>query len=74
MSLGAQIRKTRIDLGWQQKRLVELSGLDQRMVSAIEWDRVDPRLSKVLKIADALGVSLDALCGRAGAVVPRDAA
>ena len=63
MSLGTQIRKTRIDLGWQQKRLVELSGLDQRMVSAIEWDRVDPRLSKVLKIAVALDVSLDVLCG-----------
>lgn len=63
MSLGTQIKKARIDRGWQQKHLVERSGLDQRMVSAMEWDRVDPRLSKVLKIAVALEVSLDVLCG-----------
>ena len=77
-SLGAEIKKARFDRHWKQKELVDATGLDQRTVSAIEWDRIDPRLSKLLKIADALGVSLDVLCGRpqyaAPATMPRDAA
>jgi transcriptional regulator with XRE-family HTH domain len=67
MSVGSEIKKARFERHWKQVDLITATGLNQRMVSLIEWDRTDPRLSHVLKIADALDLSLDVLCGRAPA-------
>ena len=61
MSLGKEIKKSRIDKGWQQKDLQEATGLSQKYLSEIELDKVDPRFSIVKRIARALGVSLDTL-------------
>lgn len=61
MSLGKEIKKARIDKGWQQKDLREATGLSQKYLSEVELDKVDPRWSIVKRIADALGVSLDQL-------------
>ena len=61
MSLGKEIKKARIDKGWQQKDLQEATGLSQKYLSQVELDKVDPRLSIVKRIAHALGVSMDTL-------------
>jgi transcriptional regulator with XRE-family HTH domain len=61
MSLGREIRKARIDKGWQQLDLREATGLSQKYLSEIENDRVDPRFSIVKRIALALGVSVAVL-------------
>jgi len=51
MSLGAAIKKARIDKQWKQKDLVEATKLSQQYLSEIESDKVD------LRVASALGVS-----------------
>ena len=61
MSLGREIKKARIDKGWQQKDLREATGLSQKYLSEVELDKVDPRFSIVKRIARALEISLDRL-------------
>jgi DNA-binding XRE family transcriptional regulator len=56
--LGYEIRKARIAKGWQQNELCEVINLSQKHMSAIELDKVDPRISIVQRIAVALGVSM----------------
>ena len=60
-TLGREIKKVRIDKGWKQKDLRDATGLSQKYLSEIETDRVDPRISIVKRIAQALGVSIDRL-------------
>jgi transcriptional regulator with XRE-family HTH domain len=60
-TLGQNIAKARIDKRLKQKELSALTGLSQKYISMVERDRVSPRFALVLKIARALGVSLDAL-------------
>jgi transcriptional regulator with XRE-family HTH domain len=59
--LGREIRKARIDKGWKQKDLQNATGLNQKYLSEIENDAVDPRISIVVRIAKALGVTMDRL-------------
>jgi transcriptional regulator with XRE-family HTH domain len=61
MSLGKEIKKARIDKGWQQKDLQVATGISQKYLSEVELDKVDPRFSIVKRIALALGVSIDQL-------------
>jgi transcriptional regulator with XRE-family HTH domain len=63
-TLGKQVKKARIDRGWQQRDLVFRVRLTQKYLSDIENDKVDPRLSVVIRLAKTLGVSLDMLAGR----------
>ena len=60
-TLGQQIRKARIDRRWTQQDLLRATGLSQRYLSAVELDKVDPRLSVVRRIARALGVPIEYL-------------
>jgi len=60
-TLGQNMVKMRVDRRMKQKDLQEKSGLSQRYLSALEHDKVDPRLSIVRRIAEALGVSVCAL-------------
>jgi transcriptional regulator with XRE-family HTH domain len=57
MSLGTAIKKARIDKHWKQKDLVKATQLSQQHLSEIESDKVDPRLSIVRRLVDALGIS-----------------
>lgn len=57
-TLGQKIVKTRVDKRMKQKDLHEKAGLSQRYLSAVENDKVDPRLTTVRRIAEALGVTL----------------
>jgi DNA-binding XRE family transcriptional regulator len=60
-TLGAAILRIRREQGLQQQDLVAKSGLSQRYLSAVENDKVDPRLSIVHRIATGLHVTIDEL-------------
>lgn len=60
-SLGQQIKVARARKGWQQQQLAAATGLSQKYLSQIEHDHVDPRVSIVTRLAQALGVGIDAL-------------
>lgn len=55
------LRKIRTDQGLSVPKLVELSGVPRRTIQEIE-NRDDCRVSTAIKLADALGVTLDELC------------
>jgi transcriptional regulator with XRE-family HTH domain len=61
VSLGREIKKARIDKGWNQKALQDATGISQKHISAIELDKVDPRWSMVKRLACALDLDLDKL-------------
>jgi transcriptional regulator with XRE-family HTH domain len=63
-TLGQNVVKARVDKRWKQKDLVEKSGISQKYLSQIELDKVDPRVSVLVRLADALGVRTDELLGR----------
>jgi predicted transcriptional regulator len=58
-TLGKEIKKARIERGWHQQYLKEVTGISQTYLSQIGLDKVDPRFSIVRRIAKALGLSLD---------------
>jgi transcriptional regulator with XRE-family HTH domain len=70
IQVGKAIKKARIDKGWNQKQLVEATGLTQKYMSEIELNKVMPRVDVLVRIADALSVSIDQLIVR----IPEDAA
>lgn len=62
---GARVRRLRAERGWSQRTLAERAGVDQSLISKLETGYQDGvLLSTVVKIADALGTSMDGLMGR----------
>lgn len=57
-----KLKEIRTEKGLSQKELAEQSSVPFRTVQDIEQMKTDPRLSNVLKISKALGVTLDQLC------------
>lgn len=53
-AVGDALRERRIELGWTQARLAELSGITQADISRIENGQTDPRWSTVRRLANAL--------------------
>lgn len=60
-SLGQQIKIARARKGWQQQQLAAEARLSQKYLSQIEHDHVDPRVSIIKRLAQALDVSTDVL-------------
>lgn len=60
-TLGQNIVKARVDKRMKQQDLLHKTGLSQRYLSAVENDKVDPRISVVRRIAKALGVTVNDL-------------
>ena len=60
-TFGQNVVKARVEKRWKQKDLQAATKLSQRYLSAVEHDKVDPRLSIVRRIAQALEVSFDTL-------------
>lgn len=58
---GRQVRVAREGNGWSQARLAQEIGLDASGVSRLEAGRKKLGLSEAVRIAEALGVSLDRL-------------
>jgi transcriptional regulator with XRE-family HTH domain len=63
-TLGDRIRRFRLAKGLTQTELGELAGVRQRVVTYYEVEGVSPPPDLVVKIADALDVSIDELFGR----------
>jgi predicted transcriptional regulator len=55
------LREIRLAKGYKVPRLVELSGVPRRTIQNIE-KRNECTMSNAIKLADALGVTLDELC------------
>jgi transcriptional regulator with XRE-family HTH domain len=64
---GQLLKAVRQHVGWTQLQLADKSGVPVGTVRDYEQGKRDPLLSTAGKLADALGVSLDVLAGRAAA-------
>jgi transcriptional regulator with XRE-family HTH domain len=63
--LGSTIRRLRDERGWTQGELAYHAGVDQSHVSRIESGATkDTKVSTIIAIARALGVTIDELTGR----------
>ena len=61
VKIGQRIRQARTSLGWQQAELAYRAGLNSSHVSHIETGQTKLALPTIVKIANALSVSVDAL-------------
>lgn len=59
--IGQRIRQARSALGWQQAELAYRAGLNSSHVSHIETGQTKLSLPTIVKIANALSVSVDSL-------------
>jgi transcriptional regulator with XRE-family HTH domain len=60
----AEFRKQK---GWSQERLAKESGISYNTLIKLERNGIkNPKIETVIKLADALKVSLDELVGRKG--------
>ncbi len=64
--LGANIRRYREERRLTQRELSRAAHYDMAQLSAVENGLAIPRADALRRIADALDVSLDRLCGRRG--------
>ena len=62
-TMGDRIRGVRARKRITQAGLAHMVGISPTAMNAIEGGEVDPRVSRVQKIAEALGVSIDYLVG-----------
>ena len=69
---GLRIRQRRKELGLSQDDLAKLVGVSKVMICWYESGDRTPSLEKFLKIADALGLSLDEVSGREASVVSEE--
>lgn len=56
--LGEEVRRLRIQRGLSQQELAEHMGVSQSVVARLEAGGVEPRLSTLDRVAQALGVEL----------------
>ncbi len=59
--LGPRLRQARIDAGLTQAELAERAGVADATLSRIERSRLVPSVTLATRIANALGMSVDAL-------------
>jgi transcriptional regulator with XRE-family HTH domain len=60
-SFGRNLRAARVGAGLSQERLSALSSLHRTEISLLERGERDPKLSTILRLAEALGVPATAL-------------
>jgi transcriptional regulator with XRE-family HTH domain len=59
------LKVLRKNKGWSQQKLAEKAGLSYVTITKIEQGRAkEPTIQTMVKLADALGVSLDEMVGR----------
>jgi transcriptional regulator with XRE-family HTH domain len=64
MSLGTRLATLRLKRGWSQRELARRSGVRQSLLSELERGRKTDTTGRTLvKLAQALGVSVDTLLG-----------
>ena len=63
--LGKNLKDIRRKRGWSQQKLAEVAGLSYVTIAKIEQERAkEPTIHSIVKLADALGVSIDEMIGR----------
>ena len=63
--LEQRIKQLRKKIGWSQQKLAEKAGLAYTVITKIEQGVAKrPSIQTMMKLADALGISLDELVGR----------
>jgi transcriptional regulator with XRE-family HTH domain len=63
--LEQKIKHLRKKVGWSQQKLAEKAGLSLAVITKIEQGVAKrPSIQTMMKLADALGISLDELVGR----------
>ncbi|NQT23541.1 MAG: helix-turn-helix transcriptional regulator [Candidatus Omnitrophica bacterium] len=63
--LSKRVKDFRKKAGWSQQKLAEKAGLSYNAITKIEQGAAkQPTIQTMIKIADALGISLDTLVGR----------
>ena len=70
LAYGRALREVRLTRGISQERLAHLSGLDRTYVSGIERGERNPSLTNILKLVDALDISLSELANKAKELMP----
>jgi transcriptional regulator with XRE-family HTH domain len=61
VSIGEQIKRIRTAKGLSQKEVIIAGKLDKAQFSRIENGKTDPSVSTIIRIAEALGISLSEL-------------
>jgi transcriptional regulator with XRE-family HTH domain len=59
--LGERIKKLREQRGWKQEELARHAGVSKSAISEVESDTTQPRGPNLVRLASALGASLDYL-------------
>jgi len=63
--IARRLKELRKERNWTQQKLAEKAGLSFNAITKIEQGAAEhPTLKTLLKLADAFGISLDALVGR----------
>lgn len=62
--VGQRIKELREQHGWTQFELGSASGIQPSAISRWEQGKTRPSIDSAMKIADALGITLDDLVGR----------
>lgn len=70
LAYGRALRELRLERGISQERLAHLSELDRTYVSGIERGERNPSLTNILKLVDALEISLSELANKAEGLMP----
>jgi transcriptional regulator with XRE-family HTH domain len=64
MTLGEQLKALRTAHGWTQKELAQRARVRQALISDLEQGKIaDTKTRSMQRLAEALGVTLDALIG-----------
>lgn len=61
MVFKERLKELRLERGMSQKALAHSIGMSERNIQEIEYGKVDPKLSNVMKLAAVLQVSMDDL-------------
>lgn len=64
-TLATRLRAARTEAGLSQRALARTTGIPQQVISRYEAADHAPRIDSLVRLADALDVSLDWLTGRA---------
>ena len=63
--IAKRLKELRKKSGWSQQKLADKAGVSYNTVTKIEQGAATmPTIQTMIKIADAFGISLDALVGR----------
>lgn len=63
LTMGESMRRARKKRGASMRKLAEMTGYDPSVISQWENDKAVPRLTSVIDVADALGISIDEFVG-----------